>query len=400
MRILYFMPVLVRLNRLGACEQDRLQNACLLNADADALHVVTLRQASIPSSALHAFFEQHRLQVTELPQPAGVRMAKVGRVRRALRDIALVDGAADMYAWPENLAAVRDQIEQFRPDVLWTHATYTWPIAALAHEMGIPTVVRSVNNEAVHYLTENRSGVLHQVRGFAKAQGERRAAISASVMAAITPDELRFYDHLRPGHARLLPLASLAALFREPRTRADVTAPIHAFYWGATYNVAHNREGLQFVVDNVMRAVRELRLPLVLHVLGSKVPAEIERQYSASDVRFEGYVDDIEVFLSGMDIAIVPSLSGAGMQQKIFEPMCRGFPVITSSRGLAGYDLRDGVHVLTATNASEFAKVVSKLTDPTLYNRIAADGYAQAQRLFTGYQPMALAEEAQRVGAF
>ena len=72
------------------------------------------------------------------------------------------------------------------------------------------------------------------------------------------------------------------------------------------------------------------------------------RKYIIGNMIYRGYVNKYEDLMKEMDIAISPSISGRGMQQKIFEPLARGIPTISSDKGMQGYQFEDGKHILLA----------------------------------------------------
>lgn len=95
-----------------------------------------------------------------------------------------------------------------------------------------------------------------------------------------------------------------------------------------------------------------------------------------------GYVEDLSAFLATMDVALIPSLSGAGMQQKVFEPIVRGIPTVTSLRAIAGYPLVDGTDFVGAKSAAAFAEALATLT-PLRRQALSTQGSAHARALFS-----------------
>jgi len=101
------------------------------------------------------------------------------------------------------------------------------------------------------------------------------------------------------------------------------------------------------------------------------------------NVKAEGFVENLQQFLAEMDIAVIPSLLGAGMQQKIFEPLCLGIPTVTSPRGLAGYPFSAGEHLLLAKSAEEYAEQIMKLQDIELRKRLSKGSLELCNKIFS-----------------
>lgn len=375
MRILVANPHLVRLNAFGACEQDRLKNVQTLKHLGHEVRAFTFSTPARPIEAVTQVYVDRGLPVTVV----SITHARLEPAR--LTDIAYLDGAAWQYAQSSYLSALEKTLAEFKPDLIWCHGSYHWAPARLARSHGLRAVIRSVNYEPEQLRHEHDFSLANTIRYFGKVQSERRALQSASVMAAITPDELAIYQRIDPGACvQLLPLATLPELLREPTVRDR--HPLHICFMGATYNVPHNRRALDFVTLELMPILRR-QAPgdFVLHVFGSKVP-DSSRSLQSDDLIFEGYVSDLESRLADMDIAVSPSLAGVGMQQKIFEPLCRGIPTVTHRRGLAGYHYRDGESVLLSETAEDFARCLLELRSLDFRRRIAGNAAAQSAALF------------------
>ncbi len=403
MKILVVNPALVRLHSLGACEQDRLTNLERLRALGHEVRLLTGWMPYQQVDEVRAFYAGRDLDPALVPI-GGERLHP-----RRLTRLAYLDGMAWEYAAPSVQSAAARLIESFRPNVMWCHGSYTWGAGEVAARAGLPLVIRSVNYEPEQLLHEAAQIAGKRIRYAAKQAGEAQAMRLARVMAAITPAEAAIYGRMGGAAVETLPLQTLPALLRPPRgagahmatgahtageratdghmgaplqAGAVVDAPLHVFMMGASYNVQHNRAALAFVVDEVVPAVRAAASgTFVFHILGSKVPAEFT-QRAAPDLIFDGYVPDLDAHLAEMHIALAPSLGGVGMQQKVFEPLCRAFPTITHSRALAGYPFVDGEHVLLAEDSAGYVAALLRLRDEALRARLSTAASAQAARLF------------------
>jgi len=165
-----------------------------------------------------------------------------------------------------------------------------------------------------------------------------------------------------------------------PKTEAS---PLRVFFMGASYNISHNLAGLAFIVHEIIPAIRAVAPHCFeFHILGSKVPASIGK-LAAPDLSFDGYVPNLTQYLTMMDIALMPSLFGVGMQQKVFESLCRGFPTITHPQALAGYPFEPGVHVMVATDKAGFVAHLLTLQDAVYRQHIALQAVTRATKLFS-----------------
>lgn len=154
---------------------------------------------------------------------------------------------------------------------------------------------------------------------------------------------------------------------------------------GSTYNVHHNLAALEVILKKIAPSVRE-KYPgqFKFYISGGKIPEDLKR-FFGEDVIYSGRKDQNEFddFLADMDIAVVPSLFGAGMQQKIFEPLCRGIPAVVSSRGLAGYPFRHREHALIADSIEEFPDLLLELRDAGLRRKLSENSVILSKKLFS-----------------
>lgn len=306
-------------------------------------------------------------------------------LKRCLRPWYL-DGAAYEYTEPEIQQAVTHALNSFKPDIVWFDYTFLWPLYRQIRKRHIPIITRSCNFEPVHFLEEQGRTIFNYIRSLSKILTEYITIRLSDFLFAITPLEEQAYRRLGAKHTAVLPLRSLPRLLASAPYDATRGRPLNIFFSGSTYNVPHNREALQFLLTQIIPETRR-QFPgqFVFHIFGGKVPDQFKKYFVAGVVRHEYLpLDAFNELMGHMDIAVVPSLSGAGMQQKIFEPICRGIPTITSARGVAGYPFQDHKHILLADVAVTFAGCLGELRDSERRRTLSLRARECAEQLFSG----------------
>ena len=294
------------------------------------------------------------------------------------------DGAAYEYSRKSTKKTVEVILDEWHPDLLWVDYTYLWPLYGLARKRNIPIITRSINFEPSHFLQEDGRSVVNFVKFLPKLASELMAIKKSNFIFSITPNEERTYKRLGAKNVAVLPLRGLSVCL-DKRSFVHERETLKVIFMGSTYNVRHNRAAIEAILKDIAPSVRE-KCPgqLKFYVSGSKIPEDFKR-FFGEDVIYAGRKDQREFddFLADMDIAVVPSLFGAGMQQKIFEPLCRGIPAVVSSRGLVGYPFRHREHALIANGLEEFPDLLLELRDRDLRRKLSENSVSLSKKLFS-----------------
>lgn len=172
---------------------------------------------------------------------------------------------------------------------------------------------------------------------------------------------------------------------RVKRARArTVPNPVIAFV--GSFDYAPNAFGAHWLVEEVMPRVRRT-VPAQLHLIGRRPPPQITAMRAIEWVRLHSDpvatsdAAHLAPLLAAADVVAVPIHHGGGTKLKTLEGLASGAPVVTTSAGAQGIDVRDGEHLLIADDAERFANaLVSVLTDRQLATRLSNAGWAASQR--------------------
>ncbi len=311
---------------------------------------------------------------------------KVQLIFKRILNPKFYDGAAFEYFDPEIQNVVHNEINSWRPDLVWFEYTYLWPLFHIAKKNNIPIVTRSINYEPKHFLDEDGRNALNLLRAIPKYISEYRVVKDSQIVFSITPDENAVYFGLGGKKVVTLPLRGLHVMSQHTVRENILTSqtPINLYFMGSTYNVSHNKQAAKFIITQLAPEIfKHFGSEFIINIIGAKLPDDLISSIPPN-VQYLGFVQDLDLFLGNMDIAIVPSLYGAGMQQKIFEPLMRGFPTIVSSRGLAGYNFEDGNDVLIADSIDQYVDKLKYLkSNPSELKRIGDRARSKSLKLFS-----------------
>lgn len=363
----------------GACQQDRFWGLKQMQSMGYQLHVIAKIHPWQPREEIEQVFAKEGIALTLVPYVKSIAQLFLTRLPRVLTTPALFDGAALEYTDPSYEHIVKDAVERLKPDVAWIEYTLLWPLLRLLKPYGIPTIMKSSLNEPANCRDENGWSFSSIIKSLPKYPGERIAARESDFIFGITPVEEDWYRSLGALHTGTLPLRGLSKCFaKKTHQEKDV---LDVVFLSSNYNMGHNRDALVYLLEEIIPRVRT-RAPdtFTFHLTGSKFP-ERYKHHLTDDVQVTGFVPDIGAFLSTMDIALCPWISGHGMQQKVFEPLCRSLPLITTKT--AGYPFEPGREVLLADTPDEYVDHLLLLTDASRRQAQADAAYAKAQELFS-----------------
>lgn len=363
----------------GACQQDRFYGLKQMQSLGYDLSVIARIHDFQPRTAIEEAFRAENIALKLVPHTRNILSLLWKRFPRILRSPALLDGAALEYTDPAYERTVRSEVARFKPDLIWIEYTPLWPVLRLLRPSGIPTIVKSSLNEPKNCRDENGWSIASIIKSLPKYRGETIAARESDYIFGITPVEEEWYKRRGAEYTGTLPLRGLSRCFTR-RAHQD-KHPLDVVFLSSNYNMGHNRDALLFLLQRILPEVR-LRAPgrFRFHLTGSKFPDRY-RLLLGDDANTTGFLPDLGAFLATMDIALCPWISGHGMQQKVFEPLCRGIPLITTKT--AGYPFEPGQEVRFAETPGEYVDHLLALEDAHVRQAQADAAYEKAYGLFS-----------------
>ena len=124
-----------------------------------------------------------------------------------------------------------------------------------------------------------------------------------------------------------------------------------------------NVDGLKWFLENVWEKLKEREDAYHLQIIGNWSEKTITELLAGhQDVHYRGFVDDLAAALKDT-IMIVPITIGSGIRMKILEAASMGVPFVTTTVGVEGIPVENGVHCFVADTPEAFAEAIVRLQD-------------------------------------
>lgn len=141
----------------------------------------------------------------------------------------------------------------------------------------------------------------------------------------------------------------------------------------AGLDYAPNLDSVRFFLKEILPLLKESRRDVVVDLVGREFRLLAGQQHQEG-LQLHENVPDVLPFFMRASILAVPLRHGAGTRIKILEAMAAGLPVVTTSLGCEGLEVKHGEHLLMADTPAAFtAACLRLLTEPALARALAAN---------------------------
>jgi glycosyltransferase involved in cell wall biosynthesis len=142
-----------------------------------------------------------------------------------------------------------------------------------------------------------------------------------------------------------------------------------------------NADGIRWFAREVFPLI-QAEVPRTTFTIVGKRPPEDFYQLAEDNpgvITVAGYLPDLTSCLEKTAVLVVPVRSGGGMRVRILEALARGVPVVTTTTGAEGIQVRPGEDILIADTPVDFARaVIDLLKSPQLQQKLAQNGRSLA----------------------
>jgi polysaccharide biosynthesis protein PslH len=259
---------------------------------------------------------------------------------------------------------IENQLKRQQFDVLV--CDFLQPSVNVPEKVPIATVLFQHNVEAMiwkrHYeVQRNRVKKAYLYNQWRKSFAYERAACRRfdQVVAVSCEDAETMRRQYGVKHVADVPTGVDTNFFRP---RGDVPREPHSLVFTGSMDWLPNEDAMQFFIKEIMPLVRRFVPGVTLNVVGRNPYASlIEQARRDPAIIVTGRVEDVRPYMERATAYVVPLRIGGGTRLKIYEAMAMEKPIISTTVGAEGLQVRDGAELLIADTPAAFADAVVRV---------------------------------------
>jgi glycosyltransferase involved in cell wall biosynthesis len=189
---------------------------------------------------------------------------------------------------------------------------------------------------------------------------ERRICLAARQVLAVSPADAAALHQLDPRITPMvLPNGVDMARNRPGLPQAGITHPALVFTGKLDYRP--NSDAALWFAAKVWPLVRARNPQAQWYLVGKNPGPQLAALERLDGVHVTGYVPEIQPYLAAADCYIAPLRVGGGTRLKLLEALACGLPIVTTTLGAEGLEVRSGEQLLLADTAADFCNAVVRL---------------------------------------
>lgn len=149
----------------------------------------------------------------------------------------------------------------------------------------------------------------------------------------------------------------------------------HSLVFTGMMGYVPNYDGILYFLDKILPFIRQ-EIPCVKTYIVGKNPPKMLKQRASGDIVVTGFVEDVRPWVWKSRVYVVPLRMGGGTRLKVLEALAMKKPVVTTTIGCEGIDVRHGETALIANEPEAFSEAVVRLfRDRALREKLIRNGY-------------------------
>ena len=233
------------------------------------------------------------------------------------------------------------------------------------------------NNMDLHYLRVERQAQVENsdlLRATAKSLKTAELAVMEKANVVCVPSTVE--KALLEAETKLTkPVAVMPFMIDLPERASGFGPPRRDILFLGGYGHSPNIDAAVWMAQEIWPLIRHRMVGSRLVLAGANPTPEI-LGLAAGDILVPGRVDDLGPLFASASVFVAPLRYGAGVKGKIYSAFGAGVPVVSTTIGVEGMNLTEGVHALIADEPAAFADAVLALaSDQQRWSDITEAGW-------------------------
>lgn len=265
--------------------------------------------------------------------------------------IAALFGCRVYMPWKEK--NILKDIDKINPDILFLDFSFagrllrkraTYKTVAFFHNMEADYTYNKVKNE----------GIIYYPAYLAAKRNDRWAACADCVLCFNDRDAKRMEKLYGRKADATIPI-TMSDQFDASKTNINYKRDL--LFLGSLFGP--NQDGVEWFIQNVMPALKDIRLTIV----GKNFESKKEQYENYKNVCVVGSVDNPSEYYYKHCAVVMPIRYGAGMKVKTAEAMMYGRHIFASDEALEGYSVDNVKGIIRCNSAEEYVKKIQNYFD-------------------------------------
>jgi polysaccharide biosynthesis protein PslH len=227
--------------------------------------------------------------------------------------------------------------------IILEHCYYAWLALIVKWICKVPLAIRSQNVEYLRFKTFGKWWwpILKQYELWSTRHADATLCITTSDAATYAAEcpGAKCIDFPFGTTIKEMPRDKLACkdkICKELGLDADTTL----LFFNGSLSYGPNRHGLDFILEHLTPVLPSVLPKYKLIICGGGLAAEYNNlaAYTAQNIIYPGFVDDIGTYFKAADVFLNPVVGGGGIKTKLIEAIAYGTAVVSSRDGAAGFD--------------------------------------------------------------
>lgn len=280
---------------------------------------------------------------------------------------------------PSAKKAIKDEVEKGNYDVIHAEAFYVMP-----HLPETPIVPTILVEQTIEYLVYKHY-VDNEVPWFLKPiylydimklrYWEQHYWKKADQLVAVSDEDRKIMKKHHPDILiDIIPNGVDWNHYAKYKTNKKI--PPRVMYGVTNFEWLQNIEAVDILIEQVWPLISKKYKDAKLWIVGRKIPQRIANLAKLrTDIEITESIPDARDAYSSATVMVTPIKGSGGTRLKILEAMAAGLPIVSSSIGVAGLQVKHGKHVLVSDSTDGLAKeTIRLLSDKKLYGQIKKNG--------------------------